>query len=341
MDTWILQMCRRSCLRQVMAWAAVIAGSLILLAVNTRYVSNFVSGPYDFTANDLEQVRDVDTTPRYFVRVSGTKTLESGVTEITVRKRNGVEVGRQESANYYYLAVGRKFLLVKLPAGQATVVEGELKPTPADLQSHLFDTTKMPSDLATYTYPFYLDTTSFRTAGYWAIGIAVVLGFFLVKHGLPAWRRLQNLASHPVMLRVSNWGDPLTISQEVKGEYDGNRAFKLGNHVITDNYIIELSFFRFELLRFRSLLWAYKTVTKHSVNFIPTGKTYRANLICYGGTAAIDAKEERVNSLLEFAAKIAPWAVFGYSKEIETLFNKSTDEFCAAVEKRKAEMRMG
>ena len=86
------------------------------------------------------------------------------------------------------------------------------------------------------------------------------------------------------------------------------------------------------------LLWAYKKVTKHSVNFIPTGKTYSGILVCYGGTAEVTGREANVDALLTYAAERAPWAALGYSDDRNKLFKQKPQDFCAAVEQRKREL---
>jgi hypothetical protein len=87
------------------------------------------------------------------------------------------------------------------------------------------------------------------------------------------------------------------------------------------------------------VLWAYKKITKHSVNFIPTGKTYEAIVSCYGGTATITGKEKHVDALLDYVRARAPWAIHGYSAEIATAFAKHQDEFVSAVEQRRQELQ--
>ena len=85
------------------------------------------------------------------------------------------------------------------------------------------------------------------------------------------------------------------------------------------------------------MLWAYKRVTRHSVNFIPTGKTYAGVLACYGGTAEVTGRQAKVDSVLAFAAERVPWAIFGFSDELSKLFKQKTQDFCSAVEQRKRE----
>jgi hypothetical protein len=86
------------------------------------------------------------------------------------------------------------------------------------------------------------------------------------------------------------------------------------------------------------LLWAYKKVTQRSVNFIPTGKTFEGILICYGGGETFSGNERKVDEVLSFARDKAPWAVIGYSDEINNLFNKQTSDFCQVVESRRQEL---
>ena len=91
--------------------------------------------------------------------------------------------------------------------------------------------------------------------------------------------------------------------------------------------------------RFEDLIWAYKRVTQHRVNFIPTGKSHNAVMVFYGGSATIAGSQKKVDGLLEAAARKAPWAIFGFSKELEQAFNRDTQQFCGAVEMRRRELQ--
>jgi hypothetical protein len=333
MDTWVVQMVRGRSSRRVTAWACVLGAVVLLGIAQHRYIGNFLMGPFELGKPDLDSIADVSATPRYFARVTGSKVLDTGIQQITIRKTAGVETSRSVSAAYRALVIGDRFLVVKHSSGAPTTVEGELRTMPLDLDSRLFNSPEMQA-LRSRFYPFYLDDDSFRFEGYLAIAGLLVFGFLLVRYGGPAWRHLQDPSSHPVVKRVVSWGDPVGIAAEARRE-SGSPRHKGGGWLVTDKYLIQSTFFTFDLLRLSDLLWAYKRVTKHSVNFIPTGKTYEAVLACYGGQAAVKAREKNVDAVLAFAAERAPWAVFGFSKELETLFNKNNRDFCAAVEQRK------
>ena len=301
----------------------------------SRYIKNFVSGPFDFGQPELDAIGDVSTTPRYFVKVTGSKAIETGIQQITTRKRAGVETGRSVSAAYYVLVVGDRLLVVKRAEGTPTTVEGELAAMPSELDRHLFNSPQMEAIRGRF-YPYYLDDSRFRMPGYIGVAGVLILAFLLLKYGLPAWRYAQDVASHPVVKRLVEWGDPMGIAIEARREADSPR-YKGGGWRMTEKYLIRSAPFAFDLLRLSDLLWAYKKVTKHSVNFIPTGKSYAGVLVCYGGAAEVTGKEKSVDAMLTCAAERAPWALFGYSDDLAKLFKQKTQEFCAAIEQRKRE----
>ena len=330
------QMIRARCRRRVTAWGLVLACALLFALAQHRYIRNFVAGPFDLGQADLDAISDVATAPRYFVSVTGARAIDTGIQEITTRKRAGVETSRSVSARYYVLVLGDRLLVVKGSEGTPTTAEGALTAMPASLQRQLFDTPRMEAIRARF-YPYYLDGASFRLPGYFAIAAALVLLVLVVKYAWPAWRHLQEISSHPLVKRVASWGDPVGTALEARREA-GSPRHQGGGWLVTDKYLIQSTLFTFDLLRLSDLLWAYKRVTKHRIYFIiPTGKTYAAVLACYGGSAEVKGPETKVDSILAFAAERAPWAVFGYSDELNKLFQEKTPDFCSAVEQRKRE----
>jgi hypothetical protein len=336
MDTWITKMVRNRCVRRVVAWAAALACVVLFAFAQSRYVKNFLMGPYQMGPDELDKIDDASEAPRYFATVIGSKAMDTGIQEITIRKRGSVESGRSVSARYYALVVGDKILICKSGTGSHTTYEGELAPMPADLARQLFDNPEMQAIRGRF-YPHYLSDESFRLPGYVAIAGLLVFGFLLAKQAIPAWRHLQDPATHPVVERVARWGDPVGVAVTAEAEarapqYKSSNGWRVG-----DQFLVQSTFFTFDLLRLADLLWVYKRVIKHSVNFIPTGKTYEAVLICYGGAATVQGKEKVIDEILAFAAERTPWAASGFSHELEQHFNKNTTEFCAAIEERKRE----
>ena len=335
MESWIVRNVRVRFVRRVVTWIVAIASVVWFGISEQRYISNFISGPFELGPAELASITRLDEAPHYFAKVIGSEALETGIQQLTVRKRHGVETGREVSGGYYALVIGDKFLVYRSSTGHQMTVEGELMPMPLDLQGLLFKTLEMQAIRSRF-YPFYVSNDSFRLSGYIAIAGLLVFFFLLYKYGLSAWRFSQDPRSHPTVLRANSWGDVLGVETETEREFR-SPAYKGGGWRVTDKYLIQSTFFTFDLLRLSDLLWAYKKVTRHSVNFIPTGKTYDAVLNCYGGCATIKGREKLVDAIFGFVGERVPWAVFGFTKEIEALFKKDTQGFGAAVQQRRRE----
>lgn len=337
MDTWLTQMCRRSCVRQLLAWGGAAGVLLLMVAANTSYIRGFVGGPRGVSAADLENLRDPDGSAGFFVRVDGSETFDTGVQEVSVKTRYGQEASRSVSSRFYALQVGRRFLFVKTSGGQEHVVAGRLAPIPADFEQQFFAAPENQAHRDQF-YPFYLNVSSFRTPGYWAIGLGLAFLALLAWQAPRKWRQLRNLASHPVMARVAAWGDALSISAAVERECGAPDAPRAGGWTLTDRYLVRRSFFGFDVLRFEDLLWAYQRVTRHWYGFIPTGKSHAVLMVCYGGSAELPGREARCGEFLDHAARRAPWAFFGYTRDIAQAFDKRTRDFILAVEERRRQM---
>jgi hypothetical protein len=307
-------------------------------ACNLRYIQNFLGGPFQMSEGDLLEVKDPETAPRYFVQVSGSKTVDTAIQEIETETRGGAEVSKRVSATYYALLIGDHWLLVKSESQMATTVKGSLETIPSDLHGKVFSTPE-EIQLVPEFYPFYLDTTGFRYTGYWAIIVGIVYLLVLLYYVRRPLRWLQDPNTHPVLKRIQGWGEPMSVSADIERQLEFHRKFKHESFTFTDKYILEKRFFAFNVFRFEDLLWAYKQRTNRRVYFvIPAGTYYRAILVFYGGSARIPAHEKDVDATLLYAANKAPWAVTGYSDELSNLFNSQTAEFCAAIEARRQQV---
>src|SRR6185503_8434040 len=143
------------CLRRVVAWGVAVGLMALVTYSQARYLRNFFGGPYTMGEAELAAIDDAWATPRYFARVTGSETADTGIQQITVEKRNGQEVGRRVSAAYYVLFVGDRLLLVKSAVAPTTTVEGELRRLPYDLQGQLLSSEDAKAAWPRF-YPFYL-----------------------------------------------------------------------------------------------------------------------------------------------------------------------------------------
>lgn len=333
MENWVVQRVRSVHQRQVIAWALSITGVLWILSLQQTYLTNFFMGPYEVGQAELDQITDLSTAPRVFVHVTGTEAIETGIEEITVKSRAGVETSRSVTAAYYVLRMGEKLLVIKSSQGQVTSIEGELKPLTAELNSNLFSDEES-SALRPNFYDFYVDDDSYRFPGYMELILLAVFLIYLVWKGVPAWRYTQDPTSHPIVARVKRWGDLITLTREIKLEYE--KPIAKGKQLkLCERYLFHDSFFKFDVHRYDDLVWSYYRIIQHRLNFIPLLKSYELVIHCVDGSVESRNAEKRVGELLLFLQGKAPWAIIGYSDELETAFTQNKDELIKAVVDRR------
>ena len=84
------------------------------------------------------------------------------------------------------------------------------------------------------------------------------------------------------------------------------------------------------------IVWAYKKVTKRSVNFIPTGKSYTAIIIGrHRQRIEHSMSQKKVDALLTELASRVPWAVYGFNADLDNVWKKDPGGFVAAVDSRR------
>jgi hypothetical protein len=299
MDTWIQRKIRAASLRRVIAWGLSLVGWALLATVNARYIDNFIRGPFDLGATELDSIRDVTTTPRVFARVTGSRVFDTGIREYTVDTTGGVAKDSSQSGAYYALLVGDRFLIVRTGHEPSSVAEGELAPWPDELADVLHS--KEMEGLRHRLYPFYVSDESYRLSGYFVIGFLLVFAFFFGRKAVPAWRYFRDPSAHPLEIRVASWGDPLGVAVEVEREfrsprYKGGYGWRVG-----DTYLVQSSVFKFQVLHLRELIRVYKKITKHRIHFvIPAGNTYAAMIDCEGGSAVIGGRQKKVDAIVAF-----------------------------------------
>jgi uncharacterized protein DUF6709 len=336
MDTWIHEMVRTVSRRRAAAWTLGLLALLLIPPSNQRYLGDFLHGPFPLGENELSAIGDLASAPHTFARIAADRVIDTGVRQYTTHTTGGVETSREVSGAYYAFAVGERFLIVKSKDKPGNTAAGELQPWPPELAEHLFADTNALAVRPRF-YSFYVSNAPFRFPGYLYLGITAVFALLYWWKARPAWRFARDPSGHPLVKRLTAWGDALGVAVAAEREHRTSRIKAGSGWRLGEKYLVRKSFFHFDVLRFDDLLWAYKKVTKHSVNFIPTGKTYQGILACTGGTAIIAGNEPHVDAMLAHAAARAPWAIHGFNADLDTLFRKQPAEFVKGVAQRRAE----
>jgi hypothetical protein len=189
--------------------------------------------------------------------------------------------------------------------------------------------------LAGRVLPFELDAAEYLNTGIAFLILGLPLAVLAVWNCGKAFRRSSNESTLPGLVTLGAYGNVDQLCMEIEADRR-LRKERYGDLEVTQSWIMRRSFFSLWLCPVQDLAWAYKKVTKHSVYFIPTGRTFA--VILAGGRrqrVEVNMPEPLANQLLNTLAARAPWAIFGYSAEVENIWRKKSQTFLDMVAERK------
>src|SRR5262245_15965782 len=111
--SWLEQQVRQTKLLQVLLCFGVIVAVGAALFLNKRYFDNLRAGPYTIPVAELSAAQSADDLARYWVNIIPTRLFDTGVDQVSVRKRYGVETGRSVTGHFWVAVVGDRLLVVE------------------------------------------------------------------------------------------------------------------------------------------------------------------------------------------------------------------------------------
>ena len=316
MQDWIWQEIKARSRRNALFWGCVLGAMLGVVAFHHRYASDLLLGPCTQTASNLAAIQDIATAPHTFVTVAGSRLIDTGINEVTEHAPGTQRAYRSTTGTIRILDMDGRLLVVKTSSTEPTPhtaaaaaphsITGELKPMRDDMRALFIEAPEM-AGLRDRVFPFYLDDdeTAFRSAGLIAVALALWCLFVCRKELRRTWQQWRDPSTHPVLQRLATWGPPAEVARAIQQAATSPR-WNSGGWRVTEDYLVQSTDLAFDVLRMQDLVWAYKQVTKHSINLIPTGKTREAVFVCRDGTACIQGTEATVDALLAFAVERAP-----------------------------------
>ena len=150
------------------------------------------------------------------------------------------------------------------------------------------------------------------------------------------WERNSDTAKYPSvkqLLSMNNSNYIRLLDTELKNSKNNSGIY------FTESFIIKKRAFGLDWVHFSEVVWVYKKVTRHSVNFVPTGSTYEV-CVCTdsrtpGFTLNCSGDEAKADNIIKLIFQVAPFAIYGYSNELKQLWTKNKAGFIAAVKKRR------
>jgi hypothetical protein len=339
-NSFVERQIRRTNRNLLMVNAVLLAGLLAVVAFNYRYAINFVRGPKAISTEDLLAIQNPEERPQFFVQVTGERLEATGFRHVEQKIDESTNKVESETVKFDYkaLKVGPRWLLVKAPGlSTATSFSGALLKDSegADVIAQM---EQAEPGIKGLFLPFALDTVDYRDDGYWALGIGTPV-LLLVAWNFKKWiTRTSDRAAHPILKKLRAYGEPEMLSVEIENEIT-QAPSTIGAALVTRSWIFVPSLFALKMARLPDVVWIYKKVTKHSYNFIPTGKTYSALVWSRSGESIeIALKEKKTEELLQAIAARIPWVVAGFSNDIQALWNNNRTALIQALDERKAKL---
>lgn len=339
MAFWVENQARRANRNLLLTNGLIVAALLAVVAVEYQYSANFILGCARVEPTEIAGLTSATQRWHNFVTLRGTKSASSGYQDIIkhVEKSSGRVVSTEVSDEYVFLQVGDKILLVKAPPGNEVLeYSGELVPTTDRVTSDLVQPlAAQDPEHAGMVLPFTLNAADYRERGYWGLGIGLPLLLLALWNCSKAIRRNSELQTTPAWRNLAVYGNVEQLSSQIEADLQSGVVKKYGDLRVTQSWLLKESYFSTWVSPLTDLAWAYKKVTKHSVNFIPTGKTYAVILVGrHRQHMEQQMKEKATTELLTHLATSVPWAIYGFDKRLADAQTKDPAGFAALVESR-------
>ncbi len=326
----------------------LLAGVLWVAASGFSTFVEMVRGPQVMQAADLTNFQATpDSMARTYVTLKGVKLIDTGATEISVRKKRGVERGRSETAHYYAMPVGStSFLMVRgtMEEHGGSEITGWLKsPERAVDQSTLNQLNAGPADKRMIS-GMLLDETDTKEFE-WILALACLVGFALAVWNLSkVWRRTQQIHHYPVMRSLGDGSEQQAMQALSLVNEDLDIAdSSLSKSVHTgQRYALQQQRYKVDLLDMQEAAWIYKKVVNKKIYYvIPAGTSNSVQVHTLSEQSQewhFGGKADLAEQFLIKLAQASPWAVIGYDVQIKKVWDKGRKNFIAQVLARKQEL---
>jgi hypothetical protein len=238
------------------------------------------------------------------------------------------------------LLLDERVLLVKAQDDKSvTEFTGYLEALPSDVQTEIVGRVeqKVPEVRGAFL-PYMLNTDGFRGMGYVMLGLGIPLFGLCVFGIVRAIQRSNDPSAHPIMRALARFGPPDYVASQIDAELLADHP-KVGNVHLTPTWLVQATAAKLDATRLDDVVWAYKKVTQHRTNGIPTGKTYAAQVWDrHGVCITVAGKEAFVNQVLDAAAQRVPWMLAGYSAELEKSWKSNRAAVLEAVDQRRRQV---
>lgn len=335
-----IERCNRNLMIVCIVTILAVLGGFFL---NIKYLSNVILGPATIAQDKLLFSKNVPDSFRNYAKIVAEDVYDSGATMVEISKYNVETV----QSKYLILQIQDKFLLAEVDPDSGIIdgatnvsMNGEIADIPSAVSEKVLEPIlKKQPEMRTSFLPFILKAKSgYSFSAYIGSGIGFIV---LLIAGFCLWsvlKKIGNPENSSIIKSLAIYGSPLEIAASIDNEIIGQHE-KIGAIYLLPSWIVTNNTFSLSIQHIEDVAWMYKKVTKHSVNLIPTGKTYEVVLHnLQGTTTSLNGSflnDKKTDQILEKIYQRVPWVITGYDDELIAYWNKDKPGFVQTVKSRK------
>lgn len=153
-----------------------------------------------------------------------------------------------------------------------------------------------------------------------------------------AIRDLLNPEKSKIMSKIAAKGP--TAVAEVNAILAGSvPAVDLGDMKVSQGWVVHKTGDILEAVRTSDVVWVYQQVIKHTVNGIPTGKSYNVSFTTATESVSAEVPKKAADDALTLAAQICPGALIGFNEDLGKLITKNRAEALRFIKQMAADQR--
>ncbi len=314
----------------------VLIAAVLLIGGGMRsYLSSLLQGPRTVSSADLDKITDVyDLNPDY-LRIRGLQNFDIG----SLGVQQGF-FGRTTHAGYLRLVkLNRQYVVIQTARANDTRLEysGILEVLPRDVKLGVSDDLYRTNPQATL-YPFMLhaDTSPQPWVGIGILVLALVMLWYVAQWA----RRNADLMNHPLVKQLAPYGLFEQNEASLNEDLERPDSIRLGRTRLLQTWLLQAHLFSIRAVPLGDVSWIYARVHQHRWHGIPISKSYTAVIHADQQPAVeVSLVGKRAGQFLQELQARVPWSVFGFSEDLETLWEDDRATFRARVQERKAQLR--
>lgn len=308
--------------------------SIAILTICYGEFKNVVLGPKQVRAGEVQKLEISGFAARNYVRITPEDKVSTGVEYVITEYENNQKKGETVEAVYYVLKDGQDLVFARIDPEKVESFSytGWVRKMTSEEEDNLSESIRIVKEKNYNVSEYVLDTKMAANAPY----VYVFLGAILIVSLINIIRSVGYFNcpdSHKIYKKLLKYGDVNSVINSIEEELSYDLFQNSKNIYILKSWILVKKFFTTEVIKIDDIIWAYKKVTSHSVNFIPTGKSYEL-ILCLKDRSqySIGQRQQQIDNIMMSINQMYPWIILGFSEEIKNIWKSDHSQLINHVQ---------